>query len=141
MYVVKGVSNSNLLTKFIRTPPYNADFEVDEMIMQYIFCCFLWHTSLICNTQSDRMGSIIGDLTHHLSSKRSFLHKLTNPGIVQDTPLRDCFLDWTLWLPEWDGSIPTEAFMVGKSDSQLDHSSWNQHLPISWYKIVESSIR
>jgi DNA-directed RNA polymerase II subunit RPB1 len=48
-------------------------------------------------------------------------------GIVQDTlcgihkfTLRDCFLDWNqvqnilLWVPEWDGSIPTPAIMKPK---------------------------
>ena len=48
-------------------------------------------------------------------------------GIVQDTlcgirkfTLRDCFLDWPhvqnilLWLPEWDGSIPTPAIIKPK---------------------------
>lgn len=48
-------------------------------------------------------------------------------GIVQDTlcgirkfTLRDCFLDWNqvqnilLWVPEWDGSIPTPAILKPK---------------------------
>lgn len=48
-------------------------------------------------------------------------------GIVQDTlcgirkfTLRDCFLDWTqvqnilLWVPEWDGTIPTPAVIKPK---------------------------
>ena len=48
-------------------------------------------------------------------------------GIVQDTlcgirkfTLRDCFLEWTqvqnilLWVPEWDGSIPTPAILKPK---------------------------
>lgn len=48
-------------------------------------------------------------------------------GIVQDTlcgirkfTLRDCFLDWTqvqnilLWVPDWDGSIPTPAIIKPK---------------------------
>lgn len=48
-------------------------------------------------------------------------------GIVQDTlcgvrkfTLRDCFLDWNqiqnilLWVPEWDGSVPTPAIIKPK---------------------------
>ena len=48
-------------------------------------------------------------------------------GIVQDTlcgirkfTLRDCFLDWNqvqnilLWVPEWDGSVPTPAVIKPK---------------------------
>ena len=48
-------------------------------------------------------------------------------GIVQDTlcgirkfTLRDCFLEWTqvqnilLWVPDWDGSIPTPAIIKPK---------------------------
>jgi len=48
-------------------------------------------------------------------------------GIVQDTlcgvrkfTLRDCFLDWAqvqnilLWVPNWDGSIPTPAILKPK---------------------------
>jgi DNA-directed RNA polymerase II subunit RPB1 len=48
-------------------------------------------------------------------------------GIVQDTlcgirkfTLRDCFLDWNqvqnilLWVPEWDGTIPTPAIIKPK---------------------------
>ena len=48
-------------------------------------------------------------------------------GIVQDTlcgirkfTLRDCFLDWNqiqnilLWVPEWDGTVPTPAIIKPK---------------------------
>src|SRR6266540_2426898 len=64
----------------------------------------------------------------------SFMGKIISPqankpvmGIVQDTlcgirkfTLRDCFLDWNqvqnilLWVPEWDGSIPTPAIIKPK---------------------------
>ncbi|KAI0075928.1 beta and beta-prime subunits of DNA dependent RNA-polymerase [Panus rudis PR-1116 ss-1] len=95
------------------TPPYNADFDGDEMNMHV--------------PQSEETRA---ELSQIAWVPRQIISPQANKpvmGIVQDTlcgirkfTLRDCFLDWNqvqnilLWVPEWDGSIPTPAIIKPK---------------------------
>ncbi|KAH8108646.1 hypothetical protein DFH11DRAFT_1820556 [Phellopilus nigrolimitatus] len=95
------------------TPPYNADFDGDEMNMH--------------NPQSEETRA---ELSQIAWVPRQIISPQANKpvmGIVQDTlcgvrkfTLRDSFLDWTqvqnilLWVPNWDGSIPTPANLKPK---------------------------
>lgn len=95
------------------TPPYNADFDGDEMNMHV--------------PQSEETRA---ELSQIAWVPRQIISPQANKpvmGIVQDTlcgirkfTLRDTFLDWNavqnilLWVPEWDGSIPTPAIIKPK---------------------------
>ncbi|PPQ63539.1 hypothetical protein CVT24_004769 [Panaeolus cyanescens] len=95
------------------TPPYNADFDGDEMNMHI--------------PQSEETRA---ELSQIAWVPRQIISPQANKpvmGIVQDTlcgirkfTLRDTFLDWNqvqnilLWVPEWDGSIPTPAILKPK---------------------------
>ncbi|OSX68017.1 hypothetical protein POSPLADRAFT_1177028 [Postia placenta MAD-698-R-SB12] len=95
------------------TPPYNADFDGDEMNMHV--------------PQSEETRA---ELSQIAWVPRQIITPQGNRpvmGIVQDTlcgirkfTLRDSFLDWTqvqnilLWVPDWDGSIPTPAIIKPK---------------------------
>ncbi|VDC07033.1 unnamed protein product [Peniophora sp. CBMAI 1063] len=95
------------------TPPYNADFDGDEMNMHV--------------PQSEETRA---ELSQIAWVPRQIISPQANKpvmGIVQDTlcgirkfTLRDCFLDWNavqnilLWLPEWNGEIPTPAIIRPK---------------------------
>ncbi|KAL5518423.1 RPO21_1 [Sanghuangporus vaninii] len=97
------------------TPPYNADFDGDEMNMQ-------------CSVpQSEETRA---ELSQIAWVPRQIISPQANKpvmGIVQDTlcgirkfTLRDCFLDWKqvqnilLWVPNWDGTIPTPTILKPK---------------------------
>ncbi|KAJ7480001.1 DNA-directed RNA polymerase II, subunit 1 [Mycena galericulata] len=95
------------------TPPYNADFDGDEMNMHV--------------PQSEETRA---ELSQIAWVPRQIISPQANKpvmGIVQDTlcgirkfTLRDTFLDWNqvqnilLWVPEWDGSIPIPAVVKPK---------------------------
>ncbi|KAI0311763.1 beta and beta-prime subunits of DNA dependent RNA-polymerase [Amylostereum chailletii] len=95
------------------TPPYNADFDGDEMNMHV--------------PQSEETRA---ELSQIAWVPRQIISPQANKpvmGIVQDTlcgvrkfTLRDCFLEWNqvqnilLWVPDWDGSIPTPAIIKPK---------------------------
>ncbi|EKM83352.1 hypothetical protein AGABI1DRAFT_65857 [Agaricus bisporus var. burnettii JB137-S8] len=95
------------------TPPYNADFDGDEMNMHV--------------PQSEETRA---ELSQVAWVPRQIISPQANKpvmGIVQDTlcgvrkfTLRDCFLDWNhvqnilLWVPDWDGTIPTPAILKPK---------------------------
>ncbi|KZW00731.1 beta and beta-prime subunits of DNA dependent RNA-polymerase [Exidia glandulosa HHB12029] len=95
------------------TPPYNADFDGDEMNMHI--------------PQSEETRA---ELSQIAWVPRQIISPQANKpvmGIVQDTlcgirklTLRDTFLDWNavqnilLWVPDWDGSIPTPAIIKPK---------------------------
>ncbi|KAI5120862.1 hypothetical protein M0805_008235 [Coniferiporia weirii] len=95
------------------TPPYNADFDGDEMNMHI--------------PQSEETRA---ELSQIAWVPRQIISPQANKpvmGIVQDTlcgvrkfTLRDTFLDWNqvqnilLWVPNWDGSIPTPAILKPK---------------------------
>ncbi|KAH9036612.1 beta and beta-prime subunits of DNA dependent RNA-polymerase [Lactarius pseudohatsudake] len=95
------------------TPPYNADFDGDEMNMHI--------------PQSEETRA---ELSQIAWVPRQIISPQANKpvmGIVQDTlcgirkfTLRDCFLDWNqvqnilLWVPEWDGTVPTPAIIKPK---------------------------
>ncbi|TFK38673.1 hypothetical protein BDQ12DRAFT_683152 [Crucibulum laeve] len=95
------------------TPPYNADFDGDEMNMHV--------------PQSEETRA---ELSQIAWVPRQIISPQANKpvmGIVQDTlcgirkfTLRDCFLDWNqvqnilLWVPDWDGSVPTPAIIKPK---------------------------
>ncbi|KAG9310372.1 DNA-directed RNA polymerase II, subunit 1 [Chiua virens] len=95
------------------TPPYNADFDGDEMNMHI--------------PQSEETRA---ELSQIAWVPRQIISPQANKpvmGIVQDTlcgirkfTLRDTFLDWNhvqnilLWLPEWDGDVPTPAIIKPK---------------------------
>ncbi|KAH9949477.1 beta and beta-prime subunits of DNA dependent RNA-polymerase [Amylocystis lapponica] len=95
------------------TPPYNADFDGDEMNMHV--------------PQSEETRA---ELSQIAWVPRQIISPQANKpvmGIVQDTlcgirkfTLRDTFLDWTqvqnilLWVPDWDGSVPTPAIIKPK---------------------------
>ncbi|KIP04024.1 hypothetical protein PHLGIDRAFT_76648 [Phlebiopsis gigantea 11061_1 CR5-6] len=95
------------------TPPYNADFDGDEMNMHV--------------PQSEETRA---ELSQIAWVPRQIISPQANKpvmGIVQDTlcgirkfTLRDAFLDWNLvqnillWVPEWDGTIPTPAIIKPK---------------------------
>jgi DNA-directed RNA polymerase II subunit RPB1 len=95
------------------TPPYNADFDGDEMNMHI--------------PQSEETRA---ELSQIAWVPRQIISPQANKpvmGIVQDTlcgirkfTLRDCFLEWNqvqnilLWVPEWDGTIPTPAIIKPK---------------------------
>ncbi|KZT68820.1 DNA-directed RNA polymerase II, subunit 1 [Daedalea quercina L-15889] len=95
------------------TPPYNADFDGDEMNMHV--------------PQSEETRA---ELSQIAWVPRQIISPQANKpvmAIVQDTlcgirkfTLRDTFLDWTqvqnilLWVPDWDGSIPTPAVIKPK---------------------------
>ncbi|KAI0757559.1 beta and beta-prime subunits of DNA dependent RNA-polymerase [Daedaleopsis nitida] len=95
------------------TPPYNADFDGDEMNMHV--------------PQSEETRA---ELSQIAWVPRQIISPQANKpvmGIVQDTlcgirkfTLRDCFLDWSqvqnilLWVPDWDGTVPTPAIIKPK---------------------------
>ncbi|THG98988.1 hypothetical protein EW026_g3272 [Hermanssonia centrifuga] len=95
------------------TPPYNADFDGDEMNMHV--------------PQSEETRA---ELSQIAWVPRQIISPQANKpvmGIVQDTlcgirkfTLRDTFLDWNqvqnilLWVPEWDGTVPTPAIIKPK---------------------------
>ncbi|KAJ4477824.1 beta and beta-prime subunits of DNA dependent RNA-polymerase [Lentinula edodes] len=95
------------------TPPYNADFDGDEMNMHV--------------PQSEETRA---ELSQIAWVARQIISPQANKpvmGIVQDTlcgirkfTLRDTFLDWNqvqnilLWVPEWDGSVPIPAILKPK---------------------------
>ncbi|TFK57734.1 beta and beta-prime subunits of DNA dependent RNA-polymerase [Heliocybe sulcata] len=95
------------------TPPYNADFDGDEMNMHI--------------PQSEETRA---ELSQIAWVPRQIISPQANKpvmGIVQDTlcgirkfTLRDTFLDWThvqnilLWVPDWDGTVPTPAILKPK---------------------------
>ncbi|GLB36718.1 putative DNA-dependent RNA polymerase catalyzes the transcription of DNA into RNA using the four ribonucleoside triphosphates as substrates [Lyophyllum shimeji] len=95
------------------TPPYNADFDGDEMNMHV--------------PQSEETRA---ELSQIAWVPRQIISPQANKpvmGIVQDTlcgirkfTLRDTFLDWNavqnilLWVPEWDGSVPIPAIVKPK---------------------------
>ncbi|KAI0271722.1 RNA polymerase II large subunit [Gloeopeniophorella convolvens] len=95
------------------TPPYNADFDGDEMNMHV--------------PQSEETRA---ELSQIAWVPRQIISPQANKpvmGIVQDTlcgirkfTLRDCFLEWSqvqnilLWVPDWDGTIPTPAIIKPK---------------------------
>ncbi|KAF8170369.1 hypothetical protein BJ912DRAFT_1148858 [Pholiota molesta] len=95
------------------TPPYNADFDGDEMNMHV--------------PQSEETRA---ELSQIAWVPRQIISPQANKpvmGIVQDTlcgirkfTLRDTFLDWNavqnilLWVPEWDGSVPIPAIIKPK---------------------------
>ncbi|ETW87772.1 hypothetical protein HETIRDRAFT_424453 [Heterobasidion irregulare TC 32-1] len=91
------------------TPPYNADFDGDEMNMHV--------------PQSEETRAELSQIAWIISPQAN------KPvmGIVQDTlcgvrkfTLRDTFLDWNqvqnilLWVPDWDGSVPIPAIIKPK---------------------------
>ncbi|KAE9397231.1 beta and beta-prime subunits of DNA dependent RNA-polymerase [Gymnopus androsaceus JB14] len=95
------------------TPPYNADFDGDEMNMHV--------------PQSEETRA---ELSQVAWVPRQIISPQANKpvmGIVQDIlcgirkfTLRDTFLDWNqvqnilLWVPDWDGSVPTPAILKPK---------------------------
>ncbi|KAL1667203.1 hypothetical protein EV715DRAFT_255403 [Schizophyllum commune] len=95
------------------TPPYNADFDGDEMNMHI--------------PQSEETRA---ELSQIAWVPRQIVTPQSNKpvmGIVQDTlcgirkfTLRDCFMDWNqvqnilLWVPSWDGSVPIPAILKPK---------------------------
>ncbi|KDQ53026.1 hypothetical protein JAAARDRAFT_197811 [Jaapia argillacea MUCL 33604] len=95
------------------TPPYNADFDGDEMNMHI--------------PQSEETRA---ELSQVAWVPRQIISPQANKpvmGIVQDTlcgirkfTLRDTFLDWNqvqnilLWVPDWDGSVPIPAILKPK---------------------------
>ncbi|KAH7330647.1 beta and beta-prime subunits of DNA dependent RNA-polymerase [Rhizoctonia solani] len=95
------------------TPPYNADFDGDEMNMHI--------------PQSEETRA---ELSQIAWVPRQIISPQANKpvmGIVQDTlcgirkiTLRDNFLDWAfvqnilLWVPEWDGHVPVPAILKPK---------------------------
>ncbi|KAL1747355.1 hypothetical protein HDZ31DRAFT_32193 [Schizophyllum fasciatum] len=95
------------------TPPYNADFDGDEMNMHI--------------PQSEETRA---ELSQIAWVPRQIVTPQSNKpvmGIVQDTlcgirkfTLRDCFMDWNavqnilLWVPNWDGSVPIPAIIKPK---------------------------
>ncbi|KAG8773494.1 DNA-directed RNA polymerase II subunit rpb1, partial [Ceratobasidium sp. 428] len=95
------------------TPPYNADFDGDEMNMHI--------------PQSEETRA---ELSQIAWVPRQIISPQANKpvmGIVQDTlcgvrklTLRDTFLDWNfvqnilLWVPGWDGQVPTPTILKPK---------------------------
>ncbi|QRW05817.1 DNA-directed RNA polymerase III subunit C5 [Ceratobasidium sp. AG-Ba] len=95
------------------TPPYNADFDGDEMNMHI--------------PQSEETRA---ELSQIAWVPRQIISPQANKpvmGIVQDTlcgirkiTLRDTFLDWAfvqnilLWVPGWDGQVPTPTILKPK---------------------------
>ncbi|KZT42808.1 beta and beta-prime subunits of DNA dependent RNA-polymerase [Sistotremastrum suecicum HHB10207 ss-3] len=95
------------------TPPYNADFDGDEMNMHV--------------PQSEETRA---ELSQIAWVPRQIISPQANKpvmGIVQDTlcgirkfTLRDTFLDWNaiqnilLWLPDWDGIVPIPTILKPK---------------------------
>ncbi|KAG6916931.1 DNA-directed RNA polymerase II subunit rpb1 [Tephrocybe rancida] len=95
------------------TPPYNADFDGDEMNMHV--------------PQSEETRA---ELSQIAWVPRQIISPQANKpvmGIVQDTlcgirkfTLRDTFLDWNavqnilLWVPDWDGTVPIPAIVKPK---------------------------
>ncbi|KAG2066729.1 DNA-directed RNA polymerase II, subunit 1 [Suillus decipiens] len=95
------------------TPPYNADFDGDEMNMHI--------------PQSEETRA---ELSQIAWVPRQIISPQANKpvmGIVQDTlcgirkfTLRDTFLDWNqvqnilLWVPSWDGNVPIPAIIKPK---------------------------
>ncbi|KAA1468311.1 beta and beta-prime subunits of DNA dependent RNA-polymerase [Dentipellis sp. KUC8613] len=94
------------------TPPYNADFDGDEM-------------NIIPQSEETR-----AELSQIAWVPRQIISPQANKpvmGIVQDTlcgirkfTLRDTFLDWNqvqnilLWVPDWDGTVPIPAVIKPK---------------------------
>lgn len=95
------------------TPPYNADFDGDEMNMHV--------------PQSEETRA---ELSQIAWVPRQIISPQANKpvmGIVQDTlcgirkfTLRDTFMDWNavqnilLWVPDWDGTVPIPAILKPK---------------------------
>ncbi|KAG8968061.1 DNA-directed RNA polymerase II subunit rpb1 [Tulasnella sp. 419] len=95
------------------TPPYNADFDGDEM-----------------NLHVPQSEETRAELSQIAWVPRQIVSPQANKpvmGIVQDTlcgirkfTLRDTFLDWPavqnilLWVPEWDGVVPTPTILKPK---------------------------
>ncbi|KAF8201085.1 beta and beta-prime subunits of DNA dependent RNA-polymerase [Mycena galopus ATCC 62051] len=95
------------------TPPYNADFDGDEMNMHV--------------PQSEETRA---ELSQIAWVPRQIISPQANKpvmGIVQDTlcgirkfTLRDTFMDWEavqnilLWVPQWDGTVPIPAILKPK---------------------------
>ncbi|KAG8834185.1 DNA-directed RNA polymerase II subunit rpb1 [Serendipita sp. 400] len=95
------------------TPPYNADFDGDEM-----------------NLHVPQSEETRAELSQIAWVPRQIVSPQANKpvmGIVQDTlcgirkfTLRDTFIDWVqvqnilLWLPEWNGIVPTPTILKPK---------------------------
>ncbi|KIY65400.1 DNA-directed RNA polymerase II, subunit 1 [Cylindrobasidium torrendii FP15055 ss-10] len=95
------------------TPPYNADFDGDEMNMHI-------PQSEETRAELSQIASVVRQIVSPQANKPVM-------GIVQDTlcgvrkfTLRDCFLDWhqvqniLLWVPDWDGIVPTPCIVKPK---------------------------
>ncbi|KAF8315634.1 beta and beta-prime subunits of DNA dependent RNA-polymerase [Clavulina sp. PMI_390] len=95
------------------TPPYNADFDGDEMNLHV--------------PQSEETRAELSQIAW--VAKQIVSPQANKPvmGIVQDTlcgvrkfTLRDCFMDWPMvqnilmWVPGWDGSVPIPAIIAPK---------------------------
>ncbi|KAJ7442205.1 hypothetical protein B0H11DRAFT_2348601 [Mycena galericulata] len=113
-----------LIYALLNTPPYNTDFDGDEMNMHV--------------PQSEETRAELSQIAWVISPQAN------KPvmGIVQDTlcgirkfTLRDTFWDWyqvqniriLLWVPEWDGSIPIPAIVKPKP---LSDDKMNKHIPV-----------
>ncbi|KAF5324971.1 hypothetical protein D9619_009833 [Psilocybe cf. subviscida] len=108
---VKFMPYSTFCLNLSITPPYNADFDGDEMNMHIL--------------QSEETRAELAQIawvTHHLAASDKPVM-----GIVQDTlcgihkfTLQDTFLDWNavqnilLWVPDWDGVVPIPAILKPK---------------------------
>ncbi|KAJ6577080.1 DNA-directed RNA polymerase II, subunit 1 [Mycena sp. CBHHK59/15] len=85
------------------TPPYNADFDGDEMNMHV--------------PQSEETRA---ELSQIAWVPRQIISPQANKPVMGIFTLRDSFLDWNqvqnilLWVPEWDGSVPIPAIVKPK---------------------------
>ncbi|KAF5323647.1 hypothetical protein D9758_017141 [Tetrapyrgos nigripes] len=105
--VERHLKDGDLPLKSFRYSPYNADFDGDEMNMHV--------------PQSEETWA---ELSQIAWVPRQIISPQANKpvmGIVQDTlcgirkfTLRDSFLDWQLWVPEWDGVVPIPAILKPK---------------------------
>ncbi|KDQ17519.1 hypothetical protein BOTBODRAFT_29699 [Botryobasidium botryosum FD-172 SS1] len=110
---VKIMSYSTFRLNLSVTPPYNADFDGDEMNMHI--------------PQSEETRA---ELSQIAWVPRQIISPQANKpvmGIVQDTlcgirkmTLRDTFLDWNavqnilMWVPDWDGIVPIPTILRPK---------------------------
>ncbi|KAJ6451309.1 DNA-directed RNA polymerase II, subunit 1 [Mycena sanguinolenta] len=110
---VKVMPYSTFRLNLSVTPPYNADFDGDEMNMHV--------------PQSEETRA---ELSQIAWVPRQIISPQANKpvmGIVQDTlcgirkfTLRDTFMDWSqvqnilLWVPEWDGTVPIPTILKPK---------------------------
>ncbi|KAJ7167370.1 beta and beta-prime subunits of DNA dependent RNA-polymerase [Mycena crocata] len=93
--------------RLFSTPPYNADFDGDEMNMHEETRAELsqiaWVPRQIISPQANK--PVMGIVQDTLCGIRKFT-------------LRDTFLDWyqvqniLLWVPEWDGAVPIPAIIL-----------------------------